>query len=45
MGNGARKELPAIVSQLGARIVEEHAPSLNEIFTAHAATVDPVPAA
>jgi ABC-2 type transport system ATP-binding protein len=34
--NGARAELPAIVANLSARIVDEHAPSLNEIFVAHA---------
>jgi ABC-2 type transport system ATP-binding protein len=39
MCNGARNELPAIVENLGGRIVEEHAPSLNEIFVAHAGTV------
>src|SRR5580698_4809114 len=36
MCNGACQELPAIATKLGARIVEEHAPSLNEIFVAHA---------
>lgn len=41
MCNGARNELPAIAAGLGARIVEEHAPSLNEIFVAHAGTVAP----
>jgi ABC-2 type transport system ATP-binding protein len=34
--NGARNELPAIIAGLGAEIVHEHAPSLNEIFVAHA---------
>lgn len=38
MCNGARMELPAIAAKLGARIVGEHAPSLNEIFVAHAGT-------
>src|SRR5690349_5204552 len=33
--NGARNELPAIITGLGAEIVHEHAPSLNEIFVAH----------
>ncbi|MDB6024819.1 MAG: ytrB [Verrucomicrobiales bacterium] len=37
--NGGRTELPAIVSALGARIVEEHTPSLNEIFVAQAETI------
>jgi len=32
--NGARQELNAIVAKLGARIVEEHTPSLNDIFVA-----------
>lgn len=35
--NGARTELPAVAAKLGARIVEENAASLNEIFVAHAA--------
>jgi ABC-2 type transport system ATP-binding protein len=35
--NGARSELPAVAAKLGARIVEENAASLNEIFVAHAA--------
>jgi ABC-2 type transport system ATP-binding protein len=39
MCNGARDELPAAAAKLGARIVNEHAPSLNEIFVAHARTV------
>jgi ABC-2 type transport system ATP-binding protein len=34
--NGARKELPAMATKLGARIVGEGAPSFNEIFVAHA---------
>jgi ABC-2 type transport system ATP-binding protein len=34
--NGTRNELPAIAARLGAKIVHEHAPSLNEIFVAHA---------
>lgn len=34
--NGAQHELPALAASLGAQIVEEHAPSLNEIFVAHA---------
>lgn len=34
--NGARKELPAVATKLGARIVGEDAPSFNEIFVAHA---------
>jgi ABC-2 type transport system ATP-binding protein len=36
--NGARAELPAIAAGLGARIVAEQVPSLNEIFVAHAGT-------
>ena len=36
MCNGAREELPAIAATLSAEIVDEHAPSLNEIFVAHA---------
>jgi ABC-2 type transport system ATP-binding protein len=36
MCNGARTELPAIAAKLGARIVDEHAPSLNQIFVARA---------
>jgi len=36
MCNGARAELPSIVGRLGARIVGEQVPSLNEIFVAHA---------
>ena len=34
--NGARIELPTITATLGARIIDEHGPSLNEIFVAHA---------
>jgi ABC-2 type transport system ATP-binding protein len=34
--NGARKELPAVATKLGARIVGEDTPSFNEIFVAHA---------
>jgi ABC-2 type transport system ATP-binding protein len=34
--NGARAELKAAVSRMGARIVEEHTPSLDEIFVARA---------
>ena len=36
MCNGARIELPKLATNLGARIVDEHSPSLNEIFVAHA---------
>jgi len=39
MCNGGRTELPAVTAKLGARIVDEHTPSLNEIFVAHAGTV------
>jgi ABC-2 type transport system ATP-binding protein len=39
MCNGARQELPGAAAQLGARIVDERAPSLNEIFVAHAGPV------
>ena len=41
--NGAQIELPTIMAGLGARIVEEQIPSLNEIFMAHAgkASCDP----
>jgi ABC-2 type transport system ATP-binding protein len=39
MCNGARHELPAAAEKLGARIVDERAPSLNEIFVAHAGAV------
>ena len=35
--NGARQELNTTVARLGARIVEEHTPSLSEIFVARAA--------
>ncbi len=38
MCNGARQTLPAVIAQLGAKIVEERVPSLNEIFVAHAAS-------
>jgi len=34
--NGARTELPKIAANVRARIVDENAPSLNEIFVAHA---------
>jgi len=34
--NNARTQLPISASKVGARIVEEHAPSLNEIFIAYA---------
>jgi len=33
--------LPSIAAGLGARIVAEQVPSLNEIFVAHAGTVIP----
>ena len=36
MCNGARNEFPALASHLGGRIVDEQAPSLNEIFVAYA---------
>jgi ABC-2 type transport system ATP-binding protein len=36
--NGGRVELPSLAAGLGARIVEEQVPSLNEIFVAHAGT-------
>jgi ABC-2 type transport system ATP-binding protein len=36
MCNGTRAELPSTVGRLGARIVGEQVPSLNEIFVAHA---------
>jgi ABC-2 type transport system ATP-binding protein len=39
MCNGARAELPSIAASLGAQIVAEQVPSLNDIFVAHAATV------
>ncbi len=44
--NGGWGQLPAAVRRLGARIVEEQAPSLNEIFIAYAgmtATSPPTP--
>ena len=34
--NGTRAEMPSLVAHLGARIIEERVPSLNEIFVAHA---------
>jgi ABC-2 type transport system ATP-binding protein len=34
--NGARNEVSAVAASLGARVVEEQAPSLNEIFVARA---------
>ncbi len=37
--NGARAELPSLVANLGARIIEERVPSLNEIFVAHATDI------
>jgi ABC-2 type transport system ATP-binding protein len=40
MCNGARQELPALAAKLGARIVDEQVPSLNEIFVAHAGAVN-----
>jgi ABC-2 type transport system ATP-binding protein len=40
MCNGAQDELPVAAAKLGARIVDEHAPSLNEIFVAHAGAVN-----
>jgi ABC-2 type transport system ATP-binding protein len=36
MCNGARQELPSVAARLGAEIVDERIPSLNEIFVAHA---------
>jgi ABC-2 type transport system ATP-binding protein len=39
MGNGTRNELPAVAGKLGARIVGEEAPTLNEIFVARAGPV------
>jgi ABC-2 type transport system ATP-binding protein len=36
MCNGARDQLPAVTAKLGARILDEQAPSLNEIFVARA---------
>ena len=38
--NGAQKELPMAAAKLGAQIVDEHAPSFNEIFVAHAEAVN-----
>jgi ABC-2 type transport system ATP-binding protein len=38
MCNGARAEMPSLAAGLGARIVAEQVPSLNEIFVAHAGT-------
>jgi ABC-2 type transport system ATP-binding protein len=38
--NGVRQELPALAAKLGARIVDEDAPSLNDIFVAHAGAVN-----
>ncbi len=37
--NGARAQLPEAAAKVGARIVDEQLPTLNEIFTAHAAVV------
>ena len=34
--NGARRELPEITANLGARIIDEQGPSLSEIFVAYA---------
>jgi ABC-2 type transport system ATP-binding protein len=39
--NGARNELPAVAAKLGAKIVEENAASLSEIFVAHAVSAIP----
>ena len=39
MCNGGRNELPALAAKLGARMVDEQTPSLNEIFVAHAGAV------
>jgi ABC-2 type transport system ATP-binding protein len=36
--NGMRNELPGIAEKMGARIVDERVPTLNEIFVAHAGT-------
>jgi ABC-2 type transport system ATP-binding protein len=36
MCNGARQELPVLAARLGAEILGERIPSLNEIFVAHA---------
>lgn len=38
MCNGARNQLPEIAAGLGARVVDDRAPTLNEIFVAHAGT-------
>jgi ABC-2 type transport system ATP-binding protein len=35
--NGTRIEMPSVIASLGASIIEETGPSLNEIFVAHAA--------
>ncbi|HEY3914175.1 MAG TPA: ABC transporter ATP-binding protein [Verrucomicrobiae bacterium] len=40
--NGSRVDLPATVANIGAKIVDELAPSLNEIFVAHAGTQERV---
>jgi ABC-2 type transport system ATP-binding protein len=40
--NGARDELTTAAARLGARIVEEHSPSLDEIFVARAARKPPI---
>jgi len=37
--SGAQNDLPSIAAELGARIVGEHTPSLNEIFLARAGAV------
>jgi ABC-2 type transport system ATP-binding protein len=42
--NGARAELPELAANLGAQIVDEYAPSLNEIFVAHAGPPGPTSA-
>ena len=39
MCNGARAELPVVTAKLGAQIIDEQAPSLNEIFVARAGTM------
>jgi ABC-2 type transport system ATP-binding protein len=39
--NGARNEVSAVAASLGARVVEEQAPSLNEIFVARAGAATP----
>ncbi len=44
MCNGARDVLPKIAADLGARIVAEQVPSLNEVFVAHAGTAAPAQA-